>query len=63
MGRKKPIWTREEREHFERTSKLLRERIEYHRAKLVEERPGWNAPKTDAEWRSYHEARIRRLAE
>jgi hypothetical protein len=43
---------------MERNTRLLRERIEFHRAKLIEERPGWDPPKTDEEWTAYHEARI-----
>ena len=58
MKKKKPILTPEDEERFERTRRLLRARLEFHRAKLVEERPGWNAPKTDAEWLAYHQARI-----
>ena len=65
MKRKKePIFSPEEEERFRRTDELLRSRIEYHRAKLIEERPGWDAPKSDAEWLAYHDERIRqRFAE
>jgi hypothetical protein len=36
--RKKPTWTREDRERGERVLRQLQERIAYHRAKLAEER-------------------------
>ena len=62
MTRKKkldPGWWEEHREQFERTERLLKERIAYHRAKVIEARPGWTPPATDEEWSAYNEARIR----
>jgi hypothetical protein len=54
--------TREQWAAFKRrmaeTDRLLLERIAYHRAKLIEERPGWTPPATEQEWVAYHEARI-----
>jgi hypothetical protein len=49
----------EHREQFEQTERLLKERIAYHRAKVVEARPGWTPPATEEEWSAYNEARIR----
>ena len=45
------------RERFERTDRLLRERIAYHHAKLREERPGWDPPQSTEEWQAYYEAK------
>lgn len=58
MVRKKrtldPNWWDQHREQFERTDRLLRERIAYHDAKLREENPGWNPPQTTEEWMAYY---------
>lgn len=54
-----PGWWEEHREQFERTDRLLKERMAYHRAKLIEGRPGWTPPASDEEWAAYNEARIR----
>ena len=48
-------WWEHHRERFERTDRLLRERIAYHQAKLREERPGWEPPQTSDEWAAYYE--------
>lgn len=50
-------WWERHREQFERTDRLLRERIAYHDAKLREEHPGWEPPKNSEEWQAYYEAR------
>jgi hypothetical protein len=50
------FWERH-REQFERTDRLLRERIAYHDAKLSEENPGWDPPKNGDEWEAYYRAK------
>jgi hypothetical protein len=50
----------EQEAQFAHTDKHLRERIEYHRARMIAERPGWDHPKTEEEWAAYNEAYIRR---
>jgi hypothetical protein len=52
-----PTWWERHREQFERTDRLLRERIAYHNAKLREERPGWDPPQSTEEWQAYYEAK------
>lgn len=50
-----PDWWERHREQFERTDRLLKERIAYHDAKLREEHPGWTPPQTTEEWQAYYE--------
>jgi len=52
-----PAWWERHRPQFERTDRLLRERIAYHDAKLREERPGWIPPQNSDEWQAYYEAK------
>lgn len=46
----------EDRRRGERVERLLRRRIDYHQAKLREERPGWTPPASAQEWQAYYEA-------
>lgn len=48
-------WWAEHRERFERTDRLLRQRIAHHQAKLREERPDWEPPRNGDEWAAYFE--------
>lgn len=60
MKKKRKIdsaWWDRHRKRFERTDRLLRDRIAYHGAKLREERPGWTPPKSSDEWQAYYEAK------
>jgi hypothetical protein len=52
-----PEQREEDRIRGERVDRMLRERIDYHDAKLREERPGWEPPKNSEEWQAYYEAK------
>lgn len=47
----------EDRRRGEEAERALQTRIDYHDAKLREERPGWEPPKSSEEWQAYYEAK------